>query len=106
MGRLVSKRVMSGSICFLISDMTLEGLLIMVHLLAPFPPRPAQFAEPDVLHLWVFGSSPRCRVEFGLFCSVTQIKLFRTCAGVRESQVCFRGMYYYLVFRDMIHVSV
>ena len=66
---------------------------------AAFPPGSAQSAEPDPLHPCVFGWKPRYRVEFVPFCSLTQIRLSRGCAGVRESEVSSQGTNF-LVFRE------
>lgn len=71
---------------------------------AAFPPGSAQSAEPDPLYHCVFGWKPRCGVEFVPFCSLTQIRLSHTCAGVRESEVSSQGMNF-LVFREMIGVT-
>ena len=95
---------MRGSVHFLISDLAPGALLVTAPLRAPFRAATTQVVESEVLYLPIFGSSPRCRVGFGLFCSVTQIKLFRKCAELWESQVCFTGMNS-LVFRDIIRVS-
>ena len=67
---------------------------------AAFPPGSAQSAEPDPVHHCVFG----CRVEFVPFCSLTQIRLSRRCAGVRESEVSSQGMNF-LVFREIMGVT-
>ena len=67
---------------------------------AAFPPGSAQSTEPDPLHHCVFG----CRVEFVPFCSLTQIRLSRRCAGVRESEVSSQGMNF-LVFREIMGVT-
>ena len=71
---------------------------------AAFPPGSAQSAEPDPLHHCVFGWKPRCSVEFLPFCSLTQIRLSRRYAGVRESEVSSQGMNF-LAFREIIGVT-
>ena len=67
---------------------------------AAFPPGSAQSTEPDPLHHCVSG----CRVEVVPFCSLTQIRLSRRCAGVRESEVSSQGMNF-LVFREIMGVT-
>ena len=81
-------------------DLLLGPPLIAAPGLAAFPPVSAQSAEPDPLHRCVFG----CRVEFVSFSSLTQIRLSRRCAGVRESEVSSQGMNF-LVFREIIGVT-
>lgn len=65
-------------------------------------------SKPEILHLLVFGSSTRWRVEFCwilslLLCHANQIVL--QVSGERASQVRFTGKNF-LVFRNIIRVSV
>ncbi|CAM9256459.1 unnamed protein product [Rangifer tarandus platyrhynchus] len=50
---------MSGSVYLQISDLASGPLLTTARVPVPFPPRPAEFAEPYILHVHVFGWSPR-----------------------------------------------